>query len=63
MRAKVGIARMNKALGEFLTESGRVEFKMLLLVDRISDAGLEHLFDEHSKDVATGVNPRFFGGR
>jgi len=50
MRAKVGIARMNKALGEFLTESGRVEFKMLLLVDRISDAGLEHLFDEHSKE-------------
>jgi len=48
-RPKIGIARMNNALGEFLTESGRVEFKMLLFVNLISEAPLERLFDEYSK--------------
>ena len=39
---------MHKALGEFLTECGRVEFTMLLFVDLISEAPIEHLFDECS---------------
>jgi hypothetical protein len=32
---------MHQALGEFLTEMGRVEFRMLLLVDHISEPPLE----------------------
>jgi hypothetical protein len=47
-RAKIRGAEMDKALGEFLTESGRVEFKMLLMVSLISEAPIEHLFDESS---------------
>jgi hypothetical protein len=43
------------ALGEFLTECGRVEFTMLLFVDVISEAPIEHLFDEYS--------PLTFGGK
>lgn len=39
---------MHQALGEFLTEMGRVEFKMLLLMDLINEAPLEALFDEYS---------------
>ena len=36
-------------MGELLTEMGRVEFTMLLFVDYISEAPIEHLFDEYSK--------------
>lgn len=54
-RAKSRSAEMDEALGKFLTESGRVEFKMLLLVDRISEAPIEHLFDE--------VSPEPFGNK
>lgn len=39
---------MHQALGEFLTEMGRVEFKMLLLMDLINEAPIESLFDEYS---------------
>lgn len=39
---------MHQALGEFLTEMGRVEFRMLLLMDLINEAPLEALFDEYS---------------
>jgi hypothetical protein len=42
---------MNLALGEFLTEMGRVEFRMLLFVDALGgleDPPLEALFDEYS---------------
>jgi len=39
---------MHQALGEFLTECGRVEFTMILFVDFISEAPIEHLFDEYS---------------
>ena len=46
---------MHKALGEFLTECGRVEFTMLLFVDVISEAPIERLFDEYS--------PQTFGGK
>jgi hypothetical protein len=60
MRAKnAGIERINKALGEFLIESGRVEFKMLLLIDRISEAPIEHLFDEASP-LTFGAKVKWF---
>jgi hypothetical protein len=39
---------MHQALGEFLTEMGRVEFRMLLLMDLINEAPIEALFDEYS---------------
>jgi hypothetical protein len=39
---------MNQALGEFLTEMGRVEFTMLLLVSLIRDEDIEWLFDQYS---------------
>ena len=38
----------NKALGEFLTEIGRVEFNMLLVMDRFNEAPIEHLFDVYA---------------
>jgi hypothetical protein len=39
---------MHQALGKFLTEMGRVEFRMLLLMDILNEAPLEALFDEYS---------------
>jgi hypothetical protein len=39
---------MNQALGEFLTEIGRLELTMLMVVGLVSDAGLEALFDEYA---------------
>lgn len=39
---------MHLALGEFLTAMGRVEFRMLLLMDIVNEAPLEHLFAEYS---------------
>jgi hypothetical protein len=39
---------MHQALGEFLTEMGRVEFRMLLLMDLINEAPIEALFGEYS---------------
>jgi hypothetical protein len=45
---KSPLDEINQALGEFLTEMGRVEFTMLMLVDLVSDAGTEHLFDEYA---------------
>ena len=48
---------MNQALGEFLTECGRVEFTMLTYVDFISDPGIEALFDEYSgKTLGTKID-------
>ena len=35
---------MHQALGEFLTEMGRVEFQMLLLMDFLNEAPIEALF-------------------
>jgi hypothetical protein len=37
---------MHQALGEFLTQMGRVEFQMLLLMDFLNEAPLEALFAE-----------------
>jgi hypothetical protein len=39
---------MHQELGEFLTELGHVEFKMILLADLTSKAPIEYLFDECS---------------
>ena len=36
---------MNQALGEFLTELGRVEFTMLLVMDLFNEPPIEYLFD------------------
>jgi len=49
VRAQRSVDQINKALGEFLTEMGRVEFTMLLYVDLINDAPIEHLFEKYSK--------------
>ena len=49
LRAQRSVNHLNEALGEFLTEMGRVEFTMLLYVDVINDAPIEHLFDEYSQ--------------
>lgn len=45
---------MNQALGEFLTEMGRVEFTVLMVVDLVSDAGIEYLFDEYAAKTFGG---------
>ena len=37
---------MHQALGEFLTEMGRVEFQMLLLMDFLNEAPIEAAFGE-----------------
>jgi hypothetical protein len=37
---------MHEALGEFLTEMGRLEFQMLLLMDFLNEAPIEALFAE-----------------
>jgi hypothetical protein len=44
----ITLDEFNKALGEFLTEHGRVEFNMLLVMDYFNEAGIEHLFDVYA---------------
>lgn len=39
---------MHGALGEFLTECGRVEFLMIIYADYISEPGIEVIFDDLS---------------
>jgi hypothetical protein len=39
---------MHRALGEFLTECGRVEFLMVIFADHISDASIEAIFHDLS---------------
>jgi hypothetical protein len=46
--AGITLDEFNKALGEFLTEIGRVEFNMLLVMDYFNDAGIEHLYDVYA---------------
>jgi hypothetical protein len=46
---------MHKALGEFLSELGHVEFTMLLLMDYLNEAPIEHLFDIYA--------PKTFGAK
>jgi hypothetical protein len=45
---------MNQALGEFLTVMGQVEFTRLMVVDLVSDAGIEALFDEYAAETFSG---------
>ena len=42
------IDQMNKALGEFLTACGEVEFKMILFANLISEPGIEAIFHDLS---------------
>jgi hypothetical protein len=45
---KSPLDEMHQALDEFLTGMGRVEFTMLMVVDLVSEAPIEHLFDEYA---------------
>jgi hypothetical protein len=45
---KPTLDEFHEALGEFLTEHGRVEFTMLLVMDYFNEAGIEHLFDVYA---------------
>jgi hypothetical protein len=45
-RAVSPAGAMHQALGEFLTEIGRLEFQILLLVDFLNEAPLEAIFAE-----------------
>jgi hypothetical protein len=47
-RALKPIDHMNKALGEFLTACGEVEFKMILFANLISEPGIEAIFHDLS---------------
>lgn len=38
--------QFNHAVGEFLTEMGRVEFNMIMVVDLFNEAGIEYIFDD-----------------
>ena len=46
--------RMNQALGEFMTELGRVEFRMLLYMEFIHEAPIEAMFKEYSEATFGG---------
>src|ERR1700712_3115288 len=48
-RAVKPLDRMNMALGSFLTEMGRLEFRMLLLGNMISEEPMEYLFEGYAK--------------
>ena len=52
--ARSQLDRMNQALGEFMTELGRVEFRMLLYMDLINEAPLEAMFEEYSEETFGG---------
>jgi hypothetical protein len=41
--------RMHMALGSFLTEMGRLEFRMLLLGDMLSEEPMEYFFEGYAK--------------
>jgi hypothetical protein len=49
---------MHQALGEFLTEMGRLEFRMLLLMDLINEAPLEALLAP-VPEICTGRQVEF----
>jgi hypothetical protein len=48
-RAVKPLDRMHMALGNFLTEMGRLELKMLLLGEMISEEPMEYLFEGYAK--------------
>lgn len=52
-RCRLGLKRqpidlLNASLGEFLTASGELEFKMIRFADLISEAGIERIFSDLS---------------
>jgi hypothetical protein len=48
-RAVKPVDRMHMALGSFLTEMGRLEFRMLLLGAMLSEEPMEYLFEHYAK--------------
>jgi hypothetical protein len=48
-RAVKPLDRMHMALGNFLTEMGRLEFRILLLGDMLSEEPMEYLFEGYTK--------------
>lgn len=48
-RAVTSLDRMHIALGNFLTEMGRLEFSMLLLGEMISEEPMEALFEDYAE--------------
>jgi hypothetical protein len=48
-RAVKPLDRMHMALGNFLTEMGRLEFRMLLLGDMLSEEPMEYFFEDYAK--------------
>jgi len=48
-RAVTPLDRMHIALGNFLTEMGRLEFSMLLLGEMISEEPMEALFEDYAE--------------
>jgi len=51
--------RMHMAMGNFLTEMGRLEFSMLLLGEMISEEPLEALFEDFAERTFGGKIPWF----
>ncbi|SRR5258705_13567956 len=47
-RSGTPLDQMHQALGEFLTECGRVEFLMIVFADYISEPGIERIFADLS---------------
>jgi hypothetical protein len=52
--ARSQLDRMNQALGEFMTELGRIEFRMLLYMGLINEAPLEAMFECYSEETFGG---------
>src|ERR1700712_490800 len=48
-RAVRPLDRMHMALGNFLTEIGRLEFRMLLMGDMLSEEPMEYFFEDYAK--------------
>src|SRR5882757_5932385 len=48
-RAVKPLDRMHMALGNFLTEMGRLELRMLLLADMLTEEPMEYLFEGYAK--------------
>jgi hypothetical protein len=46
---------MHRALGEFLTECGRVEFLMIVFADYISEPGIERIFFDLSGEFGPKI--------
>jgi len=47
--------KLHRALGEFLTAGGEVEFKMILFADLISECGIEQIFHDLSGPLGNKI--------